>query len=199
MGVDFLREPSGVAEGVEEERAAAVGVAPCSDLLGEIGDPELDAAPEVKADELAHGHDEPHCADPSLAVEVGVAAQVLLARAEPPEQHDQRGAPRGAAGGGERRVRGVARGWVPLDEGVGVGRQEIEWHGGRRRAARGDGERGRGGAGEARPAAEWRRVARREGERGGHRGPDLDAPQRDAPVPGRDGRGEQARGGWRHG
>jgi hypothetical protein len=27
----------------------------------------------------------------------------------------------------------------------------------------------------------------------------LDAPQRDAPVPGRDGRGEQARGGWRHG
>lgn len=200
MGFYSLREPSGVAEGVEEERAAPVSVAPCGDLFGEVGDPALDAAAEVEPDELAHGHDEPHRADPALAVEVGVAAQVLLARAEPPEQHDQRGAPRGAAAAGERRGGRVARGRVPLDEGVGVGRQEVEWHGDRRRAAGGYGERDRGGAGEAGPAAEWRRVARREGERGGHR--DRYAPQRGVPVPrggGRDGRGEDAGGGRRHG
>lgn len=194
-----LREPSGVAEGVEEERAAPVGVAPGSDLLGEVGDPTLDAAAEVEADELAHGHDEPHRADPSVAVEVGVAAQVLLARAEPPEQHDQRRAPSGAAAAGERRGRGVARGRVPLNEGLGVGNQEVEWHGARRRAAGGDGERGRGVAGEAGPAAEWRGVARREGERRGHR--DRDAPERGAPVPrgGRDGCGQDSGGGRRHG
>jgi hypothetical protein len=200
LGFCSLREPSGVAEGVEEERAAPIGVAPRGDLLGEVGDPALDAAAEVEADELAHGHDEPHRADPALAVEVGVAAQVLLARAEPAEQHDQRGAP-GSTAASERRGGGVARGRVPLDERVGVGRQEVEWHGARRRGAGGGGERGGGGAGEAGPAAKWRGMARREGERGGHRGPDLDAPERDALVRsgGREGRGEVAGGGRSHG
>jgi hypothetical protein len=148
--LDCLRKPAGVAEGVEQERASAVGVAPSGDLGGEVSDPALDAAAQVEPEEVAHGHDEPDRADPALAVDVGVAAQVLLARAKPAEQHHQRGAVRGPAA--ERRCGRVGRGRVPLDEGGGVGRDDVERRGVRREGA-GGGKR-EGGAGEVGAAAE---------------------------------------------
>ena len=62
-----------------------------TDHGGEVGDPALDAAAEVEPHELADGDDEPHGPDPAVPVQVGVPPQVLLARAEPPQQHHERG------------------------------------------------------------------------------------------------------------
>ena len=137
------------------------GGAPGGELGGEVGDPALDAAAEVEPEELPHGHHEPHRPDPAVAVEVGVPPQVLLPRAEPPEEHDQREVPgRLAAGGaGAERRGGVGRGRVPLYEGIGVGREEVEGGGGAVRGARGEGDGG-GGEGDASAAAEGRAVVR---------------------------------------
>ena len=102
-----LREPTGVAEGVEEERASAVGVAPGGDHGGEVGDHALGAAAEVEPQELAEWHDEPHRPDPAIPVQVRVPPQVPLPRAQPPQQHHQR----------ERRVVLRLRGRrIPPDE-----------------------------------------------------------------------------------
>lgn len=88
-----------------------VGVAPGGDLGGEVGDPALDAVAEVEPRSSARA---PRTAPtrPAVAVEVGVPPQVLLPRAEPPEEHDQREVPgRLAAGGaGAERRGGVGRG-----------------------------------------------------------------------------------------